>query len=354
MAQITFADGFTPDQLIPLLQEMLANGVTVTQAIGEGPDTITFADENGDAVVLIGQFTLDSGDEHEGHEVNGTLSEIDIMKEGAVVATATDLGDLRAGHVVESLAATLNAHGEGVHELHDLLALFSAPDLHVEGGDDDDDIDGDDGDDTIAGGDGNDHISGGSGDDHLHGDQGHDTLHGDQGADTLDGGDDDDVVAGDDGDDTISGGTGDDHMQGDQGSDALRGNAGNDSLNGGIGADLVVGGAGKDVLVGGGGADRFDFNAIAETRVGSANRDVIKDFSHAQHDKIDLSTIDANSHAPGNQAFHFIGSASFHATGGELRFADHVVSGDVNGDGHADFEIVVANVTKLAASDFIL
>jgi hypothetical protein len=37
----------------------------------------------------------------------------------------------------------------------------------------------------------------------------------------------------------------------------------------------------------------------------------------------------------------------------ELRCADSIVQGDVNGDGHADFEISI-NVPTLVAGDFIL
>lgn len=44
MANITFANGFTADQFVALFQTMKENGVTTTDAIGEGPDTITLAD----------------------------------------------------------------------------------------------------------------------------------------------------------------------------------------------------------------------------------------------------------------------------------------------------------------------
>jgi serralysin len=98
--------------------------------------------------------------------------------------------------------------------------------------------------------------------------------------------------------------------------------------------------------------DTFDFNSIKETVKGSS-RDQILDFSHSQGDKIDLSTIDAKTHASGNQAFHFIGTHAFAHHDGELRFANHILQGDVNGDGKADFEIHV-NATSLVAGDFTL
>ncbi len=63
-----------------------------------------------------------------------------------------------------------------------------------------------------------------------------------------------------------------------------------------------------------------------------------------------------------NQDFHFIGAAAFSSTlirhvFGELRFANHILAGDVNGDGRADFEVFVGGTTTLlagAAGDLIL
>ena len=39
---------------------------------------------------------------------------------------------------------------------------------------------------------------------------------------------------------------------------------------------------------------------------------------------------------------------------GELRFSGGIVSGDVNGDGRADFEIKMNGVTKMYSDDFFL
>ena len=55
----------------------------------------------------------------------------------------------------------------------------------------------------------------------------------------------------------------------------------------------------------------------------------------------------------GNQAFKFIGAHGFDHHAGEMRYAHHVLQGDVNGDGKADFEIHV-NASTLHAGDFIL
>lgn len=103
---------------------------------------------------------------------------------------------------------------------------------------------------------------------------------------------------------------------------------------------------------GGGALDKFVFNALGESVVG-ANRDVITDFNHSQHDKIDLHLIDATSVGAGDQAFIFIGGKGFDNVAGELRYSHHLLTGDVDGDRVADFEIHV-NALHLAKADFIL
>jgi Ca2+-binding RTX toxin-like protein len=137
---------------------------------------------------------------------------------------------------------------------------------------------------------------------------------------------------------------------------AVFGEGGNDRLIGSAGKNTLVGGLDKDTLTGGKGADKFVFNDVLESAVG-ANRDVITDFSHQQHDKIDLHLIDANTILGGDQAFTFIGKQQFHNTTGELRVAKQgksiIVSGDLNGDGIADFQIEV-HAAGLVKADFIL
>src|SRR4029077_19877768 len=109
----------------------------------------------------------------------------------------------------------------------------------------------------------------------------------------------------------------------------------------------------SDSLIGGKGRDIFDFNFATESAVGTT-RDVINDFHHAQHDKIDVHGIDANDNVALDQAFHFIGAHKFTGHAGQLRFKHHVVQGDTDGDGTADFEIGVLKVVELVKGDFIL
>ncbi len=167
----------------------------------------------------------------------------------------------------------------------------------------------------------------------------------------------DDTGQGDAGQDTILGQNGDDILTGGLGNDSLDGGAGRDRIEGGIGADLLAGGTGADLLTGGTGADRFVFRSIADSTVALAGRDRIADFRRAQGDRIDLSGIDAQVGA-GNQAFDFIGGAAFTGARGDLRVVDAganvLVLGDVNGDRRADFAVLVLDVPRLIAADFIL
>lgn len=162
-----------------------------------------------------------------------------------------------------------------------------------------------------------------------------------------------DTLNGASGNDSLGGLAGNDLLRGNAGQDTLSGLAGNDTLDGGAGNDWLIGGAGRDLLNGGAGADRFCYLTLADSVVGT-NRDVISAFSQAEGDRIDLAAIDANSRLSGDQAFSFIGSASFGRIAGQLRFAGGVLQADVNGDAQADMEIAVQGVSSLLAADFIL
>ncbi len=79
------------------------------------------------------------------------------------------------------------------------------------------------------------------------------------------------------------------------GNDTLSGGKGNDILYGQGGNDILIGGEGDDILYGGTGADIFVWK---QGDLNSANgQDVIKDFSFAENDKIDLSDLFKELHA---------------------------------------------------------
>ena len=127
------------------------------------------------------------------------------------------------------------------------------------------------------------------------------------------------------GDDRLIGGDGSDTMLGGDGTDRLEGQAGIDTLNGGAGNDTLIGGAGRDIVTGGLGADLFSFQTVADfggSTTSTADR--ILDFSGAEGDRFHLSAIDANANTAANDAFSFIGTASFQRRG---RTAAHLPAG---------------------------
>ena len=136
---------------------------------------------------------------------------------------------------------------------------------------------------------------------------------------------------------------------------ALDGGEGADLLFGAAGDDRLIGGRGPDTITGGSGINSFVFLTLGDSGKKAAARDTIADFS--AEDFIDLAAIDARKGGRDN-SFKFIGKHGFHDKKGELHYqkkgADLMVSGDVNGDGKADFSVLVTDLKKLAASDFVL
>ncbi|HEY0013730.1 MAG TPA: hypothetical protein VGB79_12865 [Allosphingosinicella sp.] len=138
------------------------------------------------------------------------------------------------------------------------------------------------------------------------------------------------------------------------------GGAGEDELTGGRGRDQLHGGGGADLLTGGYNADVFRYSKTSDST--QAARDRILDFG--ADDTIDLSGIDAIAGTEANEAFVFIKSAAFSASGpgsrGEVRaYAAGnlwIVEADVDGDGFADLVIDVQaeNIAAFSSNDFIL
>ncbi|MBP1860535.1 cadherin domain-containing protein [Rhizobium herbae] len=157
---------------------------------------------------------------------------------------------------------------------------------------------------------------------------------------------------------TIKGGIGADKIVAGAGNDTLQGLGGNDKLYGDAGNDKLYGGLGADDLTGGAGSDTFQFKALSDSTVASSGRDTIFDFSGIGGDRIDLSGIDASTKASGDQAFSFLGTASFTGKAGELRYekqaSDTYVYADVNGDKKADFAIHLDDAVTLTKGYFVL
>lgn len=212
----------------------------------------------------------------------------------------------------------------------------------------------------------NDLLRGRTGDDEIRGGAGDDEVRGGADMDRLSGEGGDDLVHGGEGDDRLFGGSGDDRLYGATGNDRLAGGSGDDRLAGGEGDDILIGGSGTDRMTGGDGADVFLFIATTDSLPG-ALRDVITDFERGV-DTIDLSMIDADVTTEEIDSFTFISGAQFSLVAGELRRADGLIEGDVDGDGVADFQIEMSPqipvdletgelaapiVTVASASDFI-
>ena len=327
-----------------------------------------------------------------------TLSFADVYGDGvALDFTGQDVGSATiAGGVyrdVERLYLTLSRYA-------DTLVATGLGSVSVSGGEGDDRLTGSAGDDELRGGDGADVLEGGAGNDVLRGDYtqsgvdgdadtasyasaasgvtvslaiawaqdtggaGFDTL---QSIDRLVGSAFDDVLTG--GDDAfdffgieLDGGAGDDRLIaigsaslfGADGSDRLEGGAENDMLSGDAGADVIDGGGGTDFMIGGGGDDVFRFG---ESSLGLSRYDTISDFAHGV-DRVDLSAIDADQGAAGDQAFAFIGTGAFSGTAGELRYTSEAgssyLAADVDGDGKGDLLIAFEGVEALSAGDFVL
>ncbi len=250
---------------------------------------------------------------------------------------------------------------------------------------------------TIVGNSGNNVLAGDDGNDHISGLAGNDVLNGGQGSDILIGGEGNDVYYVEDGDIIIEiVGAGQDKafsstnytltygvsievlsttddvgigtinltgnefknfMTGNNGANILSGGAAKDKMNGRGGDDILIGGEGADRMTGGAGADIFRYET--ETDATLLGFDWITDFS--DDDTIDLYAIDADSTVAGDQAFSFIGNATFGQIAGQLRTfqqtpGNWMIEADLNGDGIADFAIQVTleGLTEITSADFIL
>jgi Ca2+-binding RTX toxin-like protein len=144
-------------------------------------------------------------------------------------------------------------------------------------------------------------------------------------------------------------------IEGNSGINTINGGGGFDTLRGGGGADRLIGGTSQDTIFGGAGADTFILTALQDApAAGFLFTDYYPDFSEADGDRIDLSAIDANVFAAGDQAFTPIGAeVAFNGVAGELRFTGGFLEGDVNGDAVADFQIEL-DVAGLQASSILL
>ena len=125
---------------------------------------------------------------------------------------------------------------------------------------------------------------------------------------------------------------------------------------GGGGADILIANRAANTLTGNSGADTFRWTSAGDLGTG-ALADTIADFVSGS-DKIDLSGVDAIPASPAEDGFSFIGTAAFTSVAGQLRYQDEGddlrIQGDLDGNGVADFEILLANTPTLVVTDFVL
>lgn len=120
----------------------------------------------------------------------------------------------------------------------------------------------------------------------------------------------------------------------------------------GASADIITASNAVNVIDGGGGNDTFVFSSTA-----AANGDTILNFEPG--DRIDLSGIDADTGASGDQGFELVSDQAFTAAGQlavsfETRAgADFtIVQGNVDGNNGADFKIEIAGHQALTNANF--
>ncbi len=163
----------------------------------------------------------------------------------------------------------------------------------------------------------------------------------------------------------LRGGSGDDVMLGGAGNDRLLGQSSDDIIRGQDGNDAIFGGAGHDILIGGEGDDQFRFRSTSDSRPGEGIDEVragdgavaMEGVGAAWGDVIDVSGIDADRSASGNQSFVFGDTGK-----GGIWLADRdgttVVRANVDDDATAEFELVIDDgdiaAATYVAEDFLL
>ncbi|MDR6631554.1 Ca2+-binding RTX toxin-like protein [Phyllobacterium sp. 1468] len=353
----------------------LPNGATIADyeaTIEDGVTTLT----NGQQTI---KFTAPDGMPQIGGEP--VDDDDDVPAPGSNSPGAPVVGTANA----DVLLGTVN--GETIIALGGSDTVMGGAGADVIRGDEGDDfISAQDGDDMAFGGAGNDDVLGGAGNDMLYGDAGSDRIFGDAGNDLINSGSGNDTAHGGDGNDMFvaEASDGNDNYYGDAGGDTLdmaaitanltvdlgtgfagRGSAsssqsGNDTLWNvenvvtGSGNDTITASSAVNVIDGGAGNDTFRFLSA-----GDADGDTIAGFQPG--DKIDLSSIDANGGAGGNQSFTLVAGSTLsgaaqlvvtHETREDGEYT--IVQGSVDGDSGAELRLSIKGNHDLTNSDFHL
>lgn len=135
-----------------------------------------------------------------------------------------------------------------------------------------------------------------------------------------------------------TGGSARDLIHGNEFANVLKGLGGDDVIRGFEGDDILIGGAGADVLTGGVGSDTFLFDTLNDLG------NLITDFS--VEDFLDFGQLDID--------VSFIGETAFSGTAGELQYSAGTLFGDFDGNGAADFSVVLAGAPPLSPDQIVM
>jgi hypothetical protein len=354
---------------------------------GDGDDSLSGGDNGDNLQGGDGDDSLDGGDA--GDTLNGGAG-VDTVDYSQATAVTVDLG----------LTGFQNTGGGGIDRLAGIEWVIgtdgtdsltgNGADNVLDGGGFGDTLAGAGGDDTLFASHGADSVQGGAGDDYVYGGIGADVMSGGSGSDTLaylegifassetflDLGDTtaqnthshgadtligfenvltdifSDRILGTGADNRFESSGGHDTLKSKDGSDVLLAGEGDDKINAGGGDDLVTGGLGEDFIRGGLGADDFIYEDLADSGLGVALADTIRDFRTADGDRIDLSAVYVGN-------LSYIGEAAFTGGGAEVRVGvvaqGQLVRIDIDGDEISDMDILVANSgLSGGAGDFVL
>lgn len=377
--------------------DLLVGGLGDDRIDGHEDNDIIYGDDEGSSNVLGGQDRIYAGSGND--SVSGGYGDDEIRGDDGTDTLNGGYGDddIAGGSEADTLNGDAGEDRLFGDDGNDTVNGGSGDDL-LDGGDDNDTLNGGSDDDFLAGGNGNDVLDGGSGNDSLQGGfgddsyilgseaTGMDTIFDQEGVDTIRSsisrnlshfvgienltleGSSGISGTGDSFDNVITGNSGANILNGNDGADTLLGAGGNDTLNGGTGDDILVGGVGRDTMTGGVGNDTYRFTDLLDMGSTTSTRDIITDFSKivGDQDLIDLSGVDANSLAGGDQAFIFNATkgAGFSGLAGSLVWTQldqpgtvddrTVIRGDVDGDSVLDFQIQITGLVTLTGGDFLL
>ena len=325
----------------------VSTGDSVVETANNGNDTV-YADVNwtlsanvenlfltGTALVGTGNTSANilTGNAENNTIDGGTGADTLIGGSGDDIYVVDNAGDVVIENASEGIdtiqsSVAIDSLGNNIEN----ISLTGAVSVNAAGNSLNNIITGNNGNNILSGEDGNDAIDGGAGADTLYGGNGNDFLNGGAGADDMYGGVGDDIyvlnvstdtivenanegtdtviaginytlgsnlenlilsgTTGIDGtgnaaNNTVTGNIGANLLRGSNGDDVIFGDAGNDTIHGDADNDTLWGGDGIDTLWGETGADIFGFTAATAY----SGVDIIKDFSAAEGDKIDLKDV---------------------------------------------------------------